>query len=63
MSISSLKTGVVSPSSLLVGNPANVPPSLVEYLVVAGGAGGAGIAGESIDTLGKLSCDQDVHAT
>ena len=38
MSISSYKTGVVSPSSLLAGNAYYIPvtPS-VDYLVIAGG--------------------------
>ena len=39
MSISSLKTGTVSPSSLLAGN-AFYNPLFVDYLVVAGGGGG-----------------------
>ena len=40
MSITSYKTGTVSPSSLLVGNGYYVPLSEVEYLGVAGGGGG-----------------------
>ncbi len=51
MSISSLKTGVVSPSSLLAGNPANIPTSLVDYLVVAGG-GGAGTSSDGTAAAG-----------
>ena len=40
MSITSYKTGTVSPSSLLVGNAAFNPPTTVDYLVVAGGGSG-----------------------
>ena len=36
MSISSYKTGSISPSSLLVGNAYYVPPITVDYLVIAG---------------------------
>jgi hypothetical protein len=46
MSISSLKTGVVSPSSLLAGNAFYNPVTAVDYLVVgAGGGGGYGGGG------------------
>lgn len=48
MAISSLKTGVISPGSLLAGNAGyqTTSPSTVEYLIAAaGGGGGAGDAG------------------
>ena len=38
MAISSLKTGVISPNSLLVGNTATYPP--IEVLLIAAGGGG-----------------------
>ena len=41
MSITSYKTGTISPSSLLAGNAYYIPGVTVDYLVVAGG-GGAG---------------------
>ena len=40
MSITSYKTGNISPSSLLVGNSAYIPPVTVDYLVIAGGGAG-----------------------
>ena len=46
MSISSYKTGSISPSSLLAGNAAYYPPT-VDYLVVAGGGGGGHSEGNS----------------
>ena len=46
MSITSYKTGNISPSSLLVGNSAYIPLVTVDYLVIAGGgAGGPGYYG------------------
>ena len=40
MAISSLKTGTVSPCSLLVGNAS--ASTLFDYLIVAGGGAGGG---------------------
>ena len=44
MAISSLKTGFISPNSMLVGNTAYNPPPTIEYLVIAGGGSGGGRA-------------------